>query len=228
MRSTTFLASLILHGAFGVVVAWWVPMERSGMPGVGGSTAEFNAFLLDSPAEAAEEPPSMELESFPEKSEPEPEPQLGIEFGSPVITAEKALADLPAPSIGVPNIEDPKPLSKTERSVSRSRRSNGGVAGSRAGGGGGTGRYSPPRYARCPAPSYPAAAREARQSGLALLRVSVDSDGGVVRVALARSTGSKVLDNVALATVRTWRFVPAQLDARPVAAEVEVPVRFVF
>jgi protein TonB len=226
MRSPSFLASLILHGAVGVAVAWWVPMKRSGLPGSGGSTPEFNALLLDSPAEAAaEEALATEVESLPEKLEPEPEPQLGIEVGSPIITAEKALADLFAPSVGLPEIDVSRPAAKPARPA-RMRRSSAGTAGLRAGGGGGAGRYTPPRYARCPAPTYPAAAREAHQSGLALLRVFVDSDGSVVRVALARSTGSRVLDNAALATVRTWRFVPAQLDQTPVAAEVEVPVRF--
>lgn len=227
MRSSSFLASLILHGAVGAALAWWVPMKRSGLPGSGGSTPEFNALLLDSPAEAElKEVPATEVEWLPQKLEREPDPQVGIEAGSPIITAEKALADLSAPSVSLPEIDVSKPAAKPAR-LARMRRSSVGTTGLRAGGGGGTGRYSPPRYARCPAPTYPAAAREAHQSGLALLRVFVDSDGSVVRVALARSTGSRVLDNAALATVRTWRFVPAQLDQTPVAAEVEVPVRFV-
>lgn len=228
-RPSSLLASIILHGAIVVAVACWVPIKPAAMPGEGGATAEFNAHLLDDPGEASPNE-SLTMEAAAETDvAPEPEPGIQRIVGlpaAPVIFSE-ALTHLPAPAIGVQDLELSKPAKKESRSSSRARRSNAGVAGSRSGGGGGSGNYTPPRYARCPAPSYPPGAREAHRSGLALLRVSVDAAGAVVRVALTRSTGSRDLDNAALAMVRTWKFVPAYLDGSSVAAEVEVPVRFI-
>lgn len=224
MRSPSLLASVILHSAAVVAVAWWVPMKRSGMPGEGGSTAEFNAVLLDEPAQAAaEDAPSIELvPALP--AQPEPEVEKAADLSTAPVIASQAWSQLPAPPIA--GIETSKPTAKSSRPPRRSR-STTGLAGSRSGGGGGGGSYIPPRYARCPAPSYPPSARDARQSGLALLRVAVDADGAVVRVALTRSTGSPALDGAAVATVRGWRFIPAQLDGASIPSEVEVPVRFV-
>lgn len=229
-RPSSLLASIILHSAIVVAVACWVPInKRIGMPGEGGVTAEFNAQLLDDPGEASPDE-SLAMEATPEvdvSPEPEPEIQRIVDLPTAPVISSEALTNLPAPTIGVQDLELSKPTKKESRSSSRARRSNAGIAGSRSGGGGGTGNYTPPRYARCPAPSYPPAARDAHRSGLALLRVSVDAAGAVICVALTRSTGSHDLDNAALATVRTWKFVPAYLDGSSVAAEVEVPVRFI-
>jgi len=228
MRAPSLLVSIILHGVAVAAVAWWVPMERGRMPGEGGSTAEFTAVLLDSSSEAPEEAPAVDfVPPAPVNLEPEPETQQTVDLVSPPVIASQTFGELPAPSIGVFDLTASNRATKSSRPMSRSKRSSVGLAGLRSGGGGGNGKYTPPRYARCPAPSYPSAARDAHQSGLALLRVLVDADGAVVSVALARSSGSRVLDSAALSTVHTWRFVPAQLDRKPVAAEVEVPVRFV-
>jgi protein TonB len=228
MRAPSLLVSIILHGAVVAAVAWWAPMKRGGMPGEGKSTAEFTAVLLDSSSEAAEEAPAADfVPPAPANLEPEPETQRTVDLVSPPVIASETFRELPAPSIGVLDLTASNPATKPSRPMSRSKRSSIGLAGSRSGGGGGNGKYTPPHYARCPAPSYPSKARDAHQSGLALLRVMVDADGAVVSVALARSSGSRILDSAALSTVRTWRFLPAQLDRKPVSAEVEVPVRFV-
>jgi len=201
-------------------------MERVGMPGEGGSTAEFNAVLINPPSEAAEEAPMVDdVPPIPPNSEPEPESQRTMDLTSLQVISTERFADLPPPSISVLDLAALNRATKFSHPMSRSKRSS--LAGSRAGGGGKNGKYTPPRYARCPAPIYPQAAKEAHQSGLALLRVLVDADGTVVSVVLARSSGSRVLDSAALSTVRTWQFVPAQLDMKRVSAEVEVPVRFV-
>lgn len=230
-RPSSLLASIILHGLIVVAVAWWVPINKQvGMPGEGGATAEFNAQLLEDPGEESSADESLTPEVAPLVDiapQPEPEIQRIVDRPTTPVIATEALTNLPAPAVGVQDLELSKPVKKESRPSNRARRSKAGIAGSRAGGGGGSGSYTPPRYARCPAPSYPPAAREAQRAGLALLRVSVDAAGAVVRVALARSSGSRDLDNAALATVRTWKFVPAYLDGNSVAAEVEVPVRFI-
>jgi protein TonB len=227
MRAPPLLTSIILHAAVVAAVAWWVPKERGGMPGDGGATTEVNVMLLDEPIEARQEEITAIDPASALAAEVEPDIQRVVDFPSPSVIASRTLGDLPAPAIGVEDFAISKPATASSRPPGRSRRSTAGLASSRAGGGGGSGNYTPPSYAHCPAPTYPPAARDAHQSGLALLRVKVGAHGAVVRVALTRSTGSRALDDAAIATVRKWRFVPARLDTKPVAADVEVPVRFV-
>ena len=47
-----------------------------------------------------------------------------------------------------------------------------------------------------------------------------------VEIVLHRSSGHHSLDRAALAAVRTWHFLPAMRDGRPVPSWVEIPVRF--
>jgi protein TonB len=75
-------------------------------------------------------------------------------------------------------------------------------------------------------PRYPQAARRRGQQGLVLLAVEVDAAGQVTAVELKRSSGHRSLDRAARRAVARWRFHPARLDDRPVAAAIEVPVRF--
>jgi len=77
-----------------------------------------------------------------------------------------------------------------------------------------------------PAPSYPLSARRRGQEGRVILRVEVLPEGGVGDVILEKSSGVASLDQAALDTVRRWRFRPARENGRPVAATVQVPIRF--
>jgi protein TonB len=77
-----------------------------------------------------------------------------------------------------------------------------------------------------PAPAYPADAQDAGWQGVVTLRVLVSTEGHAQQVSVETSSGIASLDASALATVRTWRFVPGQRQGRPIAAEVLVPVRF--
>ncbi|MGE0616276.1 MAG: energy transducer TonB [Bacteriovoracia bacterium] len=83
-----------------------------------------------------------------------------------------------------------------------------------------------PNYRRNPAPPYPERARFLRQQGLVVLTVSVDRQGAVKSLALAKSSGYPLLDRAALMAVRGWEFQPAQLGHVSVEATVSVPVRF--
>lgn len=83
-----------------------------------------------------------------------------------------------------------------------------------------------PRYRNNPEPTYPASARRKRQQGTVLLSVVVDSKGRPEKVSIKQGCGIAVLDEAALAAVRTWEFDPAMIGNRPVESEVEVPVRF--
>jgi periplasmic protein TonB len=71
-------------------------------------------------------------------------------------------------------------------------------------------------------------ARRMGVQGVVVLRVHVRADGNVAEAEIAHSSGSSLLDESALKTVREqWRFLPAQLDGTPVESWVEVPIRFV-
>lgn len=64
------------------------------------------------------------------------------------------------------------------------------------------------------------------EQGRVVLRVLVSSDGHAERVELRTSSGSPRLDDVALATVRRWKFVPARQGDQAVPAWVLVPISF--
>ena len=83
-----------------------------------------------------------------------------------------------------------------------------------------------PNYLRNPPPKYPAESRKLREEGVVLVKVSVTPQGRPAAVQLQRSSGFPRLDDAALKAVRRWEFSPATDGLRPVAAEVEVPVRF--
>lgn len=73
-----------------------------------------------------------------------------------------------------------------------------------------------------PIPPYPAAARSRGQEGRVVLDVAIGIDGTPVSVAVAGSSGAPLLDEAAVATVKTWRF---RNDSRRVL-NVTVPIVF--
>lgn len=81
-------------------------------------------------------------------------------------------------------------------------------------------------YLNNPAPRYPALSRRLGEEGRVVLRVLVDERGLPARVELRNSSGHDRLDEVALETVRQWKFVPARRGDVPVSAWVLVPVSF--
>ncbi len=84
-----------------------------------------------------------------------------------------------------------------------------------------------PRFRHPPTPAaYPPRAIELNQQGEALVRVRLDTAGTAVEIVLHRSSGHHALDSAALAAVRSWHFLPAMRDGRPVPSWVEIPVRF--
>jgi protein TonB len=70
------------------------------------------------------------------------------------------------------------------------------------------------------------AAREQGLEGVVVLSVLVRHDGRVEDARVAISSGARVLDEAALAAVRTWLFAPATRGGHPVESVVEVPVKF--
>ena len=82
----------------------------------------------------------------------------------------------------------------------------------------------PPQViSRVPAVSPPRA-REERIGGTVLVKVLVGVDGLVRGTRIARSIPE--LDSAAVACVKQWKFKPAMSSGVPVAAWIDVPVRF--
>ncbi len=83
-----------------------------------------------------------------------------------------------------------------------------------------------PKYGNNPEVPYPAQAKRRHQQGLVILAVTVSERGRAANVRIKESSGFPLLDEAALAAVRSWSFEPAQVNSVPVASEIEVPVRF--
>lgn len=81
-------------------------------------------------------------------------------------------------------------------------------------------------YLDNPAPAYPALSRRLGEEGRVMLRVFVNEHGAPDRIELRRSSGHLRLDEVALDTVKRWKFVPAKRGDQPVGAWVLVPISF--
>lgn len=77
-----------------------------------------------------------------------------------------------------------------------------------------------------PRPPYPTLARRRGWEGLVVLLVWVNELGLAQSVALHQSSGHDILDQSALNTVKSWRFVPARRGGHTVPASVQVPIRF--
>ncbi len=83
-----------------------------------------------------------------------------------------------------------------------------------------------PSCAYCPDPQYTDEAREAKTQGRVMLRVLIGADGRPAQVQVMQGIGMG-LDERAVQSVRSWKFVPAHDAARrPVATWVTIEVVF--
>lgn len=116
------------------------------------------------------------------------------------------------------------------------RGGGGGTGAGRGGGGEGTGDGSGgdgsdglarPAYGSNPKPPYPLAARRLGVEGVVMLEVLVRPDGSPAEVHVRTSSGSSLLDDSAVETVRShWRFIPARRGNAAVESRVTFPIRF--
>ena len=81
-------------------------------------------------------------------------------------------------------------------------------------------------YLNNPPPEYPPTAARQGWQGTVLLRVRVLSTGKVETVQIERSSGHRLLDDQAIATVLTWLFAPAKRGATPIDGWATVPIEF--
>lgn len=82
-------------------------------------------------------------------------------------------------------------------------------------------------YLNNPKPPYPMAARRMGWQGKVVLDVEVLASGLPGQIMLHQSSGHEALDNAALNTVRSWRFMPARHNGEAVTRRFLVPIPFI-
>ncbi|TAG77772.1 MAG: energy transducer TonB [Burkholderiales bacterium] len=81
-------------------------------------------------------------------------------------------------------------------------------------------------YLNNPAPPYPAQSKRLGEQGKLLLHVFVSATGAAEKVEIRQSSGFERLDQIALETVKKWKFVPGKRNGNPEAMWVNVPLVF--
>jgi protein TonB len=64
--------------------------------------------------------------------------------------------------------------------------------------------------------AYPAAARRLNLQGKVMLRLFVSAQGKVTQAEVKQSSGYRVLDEAAIRAAKTWCFLPAKVDGKPI------------
>ncbi len=77
-----------------------------------------------------------------------------------------------------------------------------------------------------PPPDYPPEYACKQIGGTAVLNVALAANGYPVKVDVQQSSGTKALDDLAMAAVREWKFRPATVRGKPVTSRLQVPVKF--
>src|SRR4030043_2011725 len=86
--------------------------------------------------------------------------------------------------------------------------------------------FAQPRYAENPKPVYPQEARRKGYEGEVILRVEVLPNGRVGQIEVKNSSGYKLLDRSALATIKQWKFIPAKKGEASIPLWGNIPVKF--
>ena len=86
--------------------------------------------------------------------------------------------------------------------------------------------HKPRPVAGNPKPHYPLLARNKGIEGRVVVNVLVSAQGTVKTISVGQSSGSRLLDNAALQTVKKWRFHPVLHNGKAVPSSETVPVVF--
>lgn len=81
-------------------------------------------------------------------------------------------------------------------------------------------------YLNNPSPTYPMVARRMGLQGRVVLNVEVLADGVCGEINIQKSSGYAMLDNAALQTVKSWRFMPARQAGHTVDKWFMIPIQF--
>ncbi len=88
-------------------------------------------------------------------------------------------------------------------------------------------RFRPPKMLATRPVTYPEQALLNRVEGVVRVKFSVDENGQVTNTTVVKSSGSVMLDAMALEyDLRKWTFQPATLDGKPVAGALEQEFEF--
>ncbi|OHC09989.1 MAG: hypothetical protein A2X74_09450 [Polynucleobacter sp. GWA2_45_21] len=77
-----------------------------------------------------------------------------------------------------------------------------------------------------PKPPYPAISRKLREQGLVLLKACISTGGTLDSLEIRQGSGYPRLDQVALQTVKQWKFIPAKKGSTPIPMCYELPIKF--
>lgn len=220
-RGIAFFVALALNGilllALLALGATHEPVERD---------APLTTFTLTPPPSAAPEPPAPDVAQPVQQSEPaQPQPDmvqpaaftpappvsLGLRqiVSAPVIMDTKAIQPAPAAMV---NLSPAAPAAPVVAAAPVQA------------------PVTPPNFSAAQlgnaGPKYPYLSRKAREEGVVMLRVLVNTAGRAAQLQVNQTSGHDRLDQAALDTVRKWRFAPAKRAGTPVEAWVLVPVTF--
>jgi TonB family protein len=78
-----------------------------------------------------------------------------------------------------------------------------------------------------PKPPYPLISRRLNEEGKVVLNVCVSLTGLVENLKLEKTSGYQRLDDIALETVKKWKFIPAKNHDRDINACYLLPVQFI-
>ncbi len=81
-------------------------------------------------------------------------------------------------------------------------------------------------YLNNPKPVYPMVAKSRGWQGKVMLRVLISAAGISAKVEIERSSGHEILDDAAVETVKTWKFVPAKHGDTAVDDWALIPIVF--
>lgn len=205
-----------LHGA----TAPLMPTPTAFHPASHDDEVMVEAFEM--PTAAPDAPPEAEVKPVEEDIAIPPLPEITPPLTPPEmveITPLEEVREMPQPKPVEKKPEPPKPQPKAApRSATQPSSTSGGGSGSSSSPvlfkGGGSGRF--------PSPSYPAAARAAKQQGTVRLMVTVEASGIPSSVDVTASSGFPSLDRAARDTIqRRWRWPSGGVR------KFIVPVRFV-
>ena len=87
-------------------------------------------------------------------------------------------------------------------------------------------RYSAPEMSGVFAPQRPQFAVDAGYFGTTAVRVDLDANGAVMATTVMKTSGFQVLDNDALRTIRTAKFVPEKADCQGIPGSYEADVSY--
>jgi TonB family protein len=86
------------------------------------------------------------------------------------------------------------------------------------------GRVKEPRLISSSAPRYPATAKQAGIEGPVTIDAVIDTTGKLTSMTIV--SGSPLLQQAALESLRTWKYEPGYLDEKPVSVRTSITVNF--